>query len=83
MTAPAALVAAWPDGSEVPTVAPRRGSASSIRSNGRALAKIALSPMATRSAAHTVPAVSAVVAATGRRAHTASAGASATQTRPA
>ena len=83
MTAPAALVAAWPDGKELPTVAPRSGSASSMRSKGRVRAKIAFSPTATRSAAHTVPAVSAVVAAIGRRAQTASSGASATQTRPA
>jgi len=60
MTAPAKLVAAWPEGMDWPTVALRSGSACGMVSKGRARSVAALSPSAIRSADQTHVAVKAV-----------------------
>jgi hypothetical protein len=81
-TAPAKLVAAWPDGMDWPTVAPMRGSACGIVSKGRGRPVAALSPSAIRSADQTHAAVKAVAKMAFRLARRATSGAKAIQTSP-
>jgi hypothetical protein len=82
-TAPAKLVAAWPDGIDWPIVAPpRSGSALGIVSNGRGLFAAALRPSEIRSADHTQAAVNATEKRMLRCVRYASSAASAIQTSP-
>src|SRR3990172_5695516 len=83
VTAPATLVAACPDGNDVPTVPPRSVSTAGRASNGRGRSTSALIPSERRSALQTAAAVSAAVATMRLRVHAARPAARAIQTAPA